>query len=147
METFVASVEAALWLEDVLAGFAIATPQTPLLVDDEGHSHEVPAELIPIFKQLADDFAHGRAVSIVTHERLMTTQAAADFIGVSRPTLIKLLKEYQIPFSVVGTHRRIEFQAIQSLRILMKEQQRKALREMRLEQQLNGEYANPNFME
>lgn len=139
METFIASTESALWLEDVLSGFQNGTPQTPLLVDDEGHSREIPAELVPIFKQLAMDFANGRAVSIIAHEKLMTSQEAADFIGVSRPTLILLLEKYGVPFSTLGKHRRIEFSAVQSLRAQMKAEQRRVLSKMHREAQLSGE--------
>jgi excisionase family DNA binding protein len=66
----------------------------------------------------------GKLISIVPIAAEVTTQAAAEILGCSRPHLVKLLEEGKIAFTKVGKHRRIKFDDIMKYRKQMKDQQK-----------------------
>jgi excisionase family DNA binding protein len=68
--------------------------------------------------------------SIMAGTELFTTQQAADYLGYSRPTLIKLLDKFSIPFSKVGRHRKVSFENLEELRLAIMQDQDDFLREM-----------------
>ena len=74
---------------------------------EPGDRTELPAELYQLLRQVVEALQHGLAVTVVPQTMTMTTQEAADLLGVSRPTLIKLLDEHKIPYERVGSHRKI----------------------------------------
>lgn len=82
----------------------------PRLIGPDGQQIELPESVFDLFRELVHDLAQGRAVMIVSRNQMLTTQQAADLLNVSRPYLIKLLEEGEIPFTRVGTHRRIRFE-------------------------------------
>lgn len=70
---------------------------------------EIPLSVFRVLRQVVYHMMHGRAISIVPVGRELTTQQAADILNVSRPYMVSLLEEGKIPFTKVGTHRRIKF--------------------------------------
>jgi excisionase family DNA binding protein len=85
----------------------MAGEQSPKLMGAEGQAVELPETVVALLRQLVHDLARERAVTVVAVGKELTTQEAAAILNVSRPYLIKLLERGEIPFTMVGTHRRI----------------------------------------
>jgi excisionase family DNA binding protein len=62
--------------------------------------------------------------------REMTTNQAAEFLDVSRPLVIKLVRRGELPCRMVGKHRRIPSEALVQYRERMFQQARTAADEM-----------------
>ena len=69
----------------------------------------------------------GKMISIVPIAAEVTTQAAAEILGCSRPYVVKLLEEGRIPFVKVGKHRRIKFEDVMKYKQSIKKQQKQHL--------------------
>ena len=56
----------------------------------------------------------GQAITVAPIDQLLTTQQAADFLGISRPTLVKLLESGEIPHESpgAGRHRRVRLRDV-----------------------------------
>ena len=50
---------------------------------------------------------HHQVITLVPQDQKLTTQAAANLLGVSRPHLVSLIKSNQIPCTFAGKHRRV----------------------------------------
>lgn len=68
---------------------------------------ELPEEVYEVLLGVVDAMRKGLSVTVSPTSQVLTTQQAADLLGISRPTLIKALDEGQLPYTRSGTHRRI----------------------------------------
>jgi excisionase family DNA binding protein len=69
----------------------------------------VPRAAVVMFAQVLGMLAEGQGVHIMPDRAMLTTQQSADMLNVSRPYLIGLLENGHIPFTKVGSHRRVAF--------------------------------------
>lgn len=84
-----------------------------LLQDDiPGQIFTIPASAMQLFVQMLAEMAQGNAVAVTPVQAEVTTQEAADLLNVSRPYVVKLLEEGEIPHRKVGTRRRIQLQDV-----------------------------------
>ena len=78
--------------------------------------------------------AAGKAVTVTPQNQLLTTQQVADLLGVSRPTIIKLINDGELPAETPGTRRRmIKLDDVSTCRARRHEAQCDALMELAVE--------------
>lgn len=77
------------------------------LISASGEERELPHSVYAVIEDLLSYMDRGIRVELLPTHSQLTTQEAADVLGVSRPHLIKLLDNGTIPHYMVGKHRRI----------------------------------------
>lgn len=100
------------------------------LTDARGEALELPEELRDLLLRGVHELRRGNRVSLLSFGRLLTTQQAAELLGMSRPYLIRLLERNELPFEMVGTHRRLRLDDVLAYRRARSARRREALREL-----------------
>lgn len=124
--------EELLQFAQVLNGINIAVDQPghAMLVGPDGKQVPIPAELFQVLEEAANVLALGDGVSILPYSARLTTQEAADFLGMSRPTFVKLLTAGEIPFEMAGRHRRVTLRDVVDYQDRAQRERRAALAEL-----------------
>ena len=109
----------------------------------------LPEELRALMTTVVTAMRRGQAITIAPLGQRLTTQEAADLLGVSRPTLIKLLEEGKIPYETPSRHRRIRLSDLLAYQAVRREEQRRvAVRDLTQDAQELGLYdASPEEFE
>ncbi|MFD6271375.1 helix-turn-helix domain-containing protein [Nocardia asteroides] len=91
----------------------------------------VPDELAEILAKVVRIVAAGGTVTVGSMPDELTTSSAAGLLGISRPTLMKLVREGRIAAHKVGTHTRLDTADVLAYRDRLRRRQRAALQELR----------------
>lgn len=110
-------------------------------LDEKGEYLRIPRKALNLLISILSNMAEGKSVTLVPSDAVITTQQAADMLNISRPHLVKLLKDGIIPFKKIGTHRRISIKDLISYEKKTQENQKQQLNFLaRQAQELNLGY-------
>lgn len=92
-----------------------------------GEPVSVPPAVRDMLSRALPRLAEGGGVVVVGVGTELTPRQAAELLGVSRPFLVRLLKDGRIPSRTVGTHRRIAIEDVLEYKRKRDEERRRAL--------------------
>ncbi|MEM6846323.1 MAG: helix-turn-helix domain-containing protein [Bacteroidota bacterium] len=108
----------------------IVSDNPEIEIEETGDRIKIPLKALRFLAEILKATGEGKVVSIVPIATEMTTQAAADLLGCSRPHVVKLLENNEIPFTKVGRHRRIKYEDIVAYQQKKKAEQEELLIKM-----------------
>ena len=118
-----------------------------LLLDGEvtvtGANHQqqsIPSPVRDVLIRILTHMEEGQAITIIPASHELTSQDAADLLGVSRQYMVRLLEGGKLAFHRAGTHRRIYLQDLMAYKKERDRQRREALDQMAREEVEAGTY-------
>jgi excisionase family DNA binding protein len=99
-------------------------------IEETKEKIRIPISALKFLVRILKEISQGNPVSIVPIATEITTQAAAELLGCSRPHIVKLLESGKIPFNKVGKHRRIKYEDLVAYKKEMKALQRRKIQEL-----------------
>ncbi|MCL2092149.1 MAG: helix-turn-helix domain-containing protein [Micrococcales bacterium] len=111
-QTYGPSTEQAAEVRSFLAAHELKHGEVPsprylLVGDGEGDQIELPGTVYRVLVQVVEALAAGKAVTVTPREPQLTTQQAADLLGVSRPTVVRLIDSGELAAERNGNRRRL----------------------------------------
>jgi len=137
-DTFTASKKLAKAMRQVLEFYPRKAKSGELKLVINGKTFEMPKDFEVLLLSIAESISASPEIIILSTSEYMTTQEAADYLEVSRPTLIKMLDLYSIPYELVGRHRRIQTKLVRALKDNRQIMREAILQEMSNEDQSLG---------
>jgi len=110
------------------------------LVNPDGKTEILPNNLYSFLLRLLADLRAGHSVTILQSRHELTTVEASKILGMSRQFLIKLLEKGEIPFHLVGTHRRIYVRDVMTYKLKRDLVRRDALDQLAKREISRGDY-------
>ena len=91
-----------------------------LINGSTGDAYDLPEAISRMLFDALALLARNNAVALSCVEMEMTTNQTADILNVSRTFVISLLEKGEIPYRIVGTHRRVRLEDALTYRDKMK---------------------------
>ena len=101
------------------------------LVAANGEQLPLPEPVFQMLVRVLSGLRDKKAMVLMPEDEAFTTQAGADYLGMSRPYFVTLLESGKIPFHRVGTHRRVYLKDLLAFQSKRDKERRAAMDELR----------------
>jgi excisionase family DNA binding protein len=115
-----------------LSRFLAQVSEPAALLGPDGQTVPLPMEAYQVLVKVAESMRAGKAIMVAPLDQRLTTQEAANFLGISRPTLVKLLDQGEISYErpAAGRHRRVRLNDVLDYQRRKRAERRAALDEL-----------------
>lgn len=133
-----------------LSRFLSQVAEPAALLGPDGQTVPLPIEAYRVLVKVVESMRAGKAITVAPLDQRLTTQEAADFLGISRPTLVKLLEQGEIAYErpASGRHRRVRLSDVLEYQSRKRQERRTALDTMTADAAAAGLYDEaPDYSE
>lgn len=111
-----------------------------VLVAPDGQETRLDCGVYEILAHVLEQIKDGKAIRVVAYGKDLTTQQAAGMLNISRQYLIRLLDRDEIPYTRVGSHRRLRVDDVLAYRQRRDAVRHAALNDLTRASQEMGDY-------
>jgi excisionase family DNA binding protein len=102
----------------------------PTITAEDGTALELPSSVVAALAEILEAAADGKRALVLRSPEDLTTEQAAAVLGVSRPTVVRLIESGKLPARMVGTHRRLSLSDVLAHREASAKRRNEALDDM-----------------
>lgn len=113
---------------------------TAALIAPDGSRMDLPPSMHQVLVRVAEKMQEGEAVAVMPLTQELTTQAAADLLGVSRQFFVRECEAGKIRFHHTGTHRRVLLKDVLDYKKRREQTRRQAIIDIARQSEELGEY-------
>ena len=136
--TYLPEEEVAGRFADIVNAASSKEAAPRLVVGDK--AVELTPGMADVLVRVAQAMQQGLAVTVAPQNTRLTTQEAADMLGISRSTLVRMLEAGEIPFEKVRRHRRLYLSDVLEFQKRQRRAADEALSDMVADAQAMGAY-------
>jgi excisionase family DNA binding protein len=139
-------------LLEQLSKFLFGHSEQAMLRSPDGAEVAIPPEVYEVLLTVVDAMNQGKAITVAPVNLRLSTQEAAGLLGISRPSVVKLLEERVIPYEQAGNgrHRKIRLSDLLEYQIRTRVERRAELTDMvkrASEEGLYGEQTPEDYLD
>lgn len=105
----------------------------PRITTEDGKVLYLPVPVAEALAEILEAAADGEHALVLRSPEDLTTEQAAAVLGVSRPTVVRMIESGKLPARMVGTHRRLSLADVLAHREASTRRRTEALDSMTLE--------------